>query len=103
MYLFFAVTTVSIQRCGGLRIVHTSRSSAVSTFASVFQWRKYSSTAAFCAVASFFIIALKPPLAFDDSLCIALLKAASREWSSCSSLAGAIVYYVTILLMRRCC
>jgi hypothetical protein len=76
-------------------IQRTSLSASVSSFAAFWsQCLKYSSTEAWWAAVSFFNMALKPPSALDEFLCMALLKAASREWSSRSRFVGAIVEIV---------
>jgi hypothetical protein len=65
----------------------TFRVSSVSSEAALLsQCLKYSSTAL-----SFCNMAVMPPLAFAEVPCMALLKAASRLWSSCSSAVGDIM------------
>ena len=77
------------QKRAGVEDCRTFRVSSVSTSADLLsQCLKYSSTAAFCAAVSFWSKALIPPCAWADLPCMALLKAASREWSSCSSAVG---------------
>ena len=82
-----AVTAISLKMAA-----RTFRVSSVSSAAALLsQCLKYSSTAACCAALSFCNMAAIPPRAFADVPCMALLKAASRLWSSCSSAMGDMV------------
>ena len=65
------------------KLVPTARSSAVSLAAALLsQCLKYSSTAACLASLPLANMAAMPPLAWADLPCMALLKLASRLWSS---------------------
>lgn len=69
----------------------TARVSSVSSPADLLsQCLKYSSTAAFCAAASFPRMAANPPWAAEDLPCRALLKSASRWWFSCSKVVAIV-------------
>jgi hypothetical protein len=81
-----AVTASSCQARRTFRVSSVSSAAALLS-----QCLKYSSTAACCAALSFCNMAVMPPRAFAEVPCMALLKAASRLWSSCSSAMGDMV------------